>query len=26
FLLMLSRFSVRFEESGNRLFLIADRK
>ncbi|CAF1100951.1 unnamed protein product [Rotaria sp. Silwood1] len=26
FLLMLSRFSVRFEESGYRLFLIADRK
>ncbi|CAF1630865.1 unnamed protein product [Rotaria sp. Silwood1] len=26
FLLMLSRFSARFEESDNRLFLIADRK
>ncbi|CAF5108096.1 unnamed protein product, partial [Rotaria sp. Silwood1] len=26
FLLMLSRFSVRFEESDNRLFLIPDRK
>ncbi|CAF0974493.1 unnamed protein product [Rotaria sp. Silwood1] len=26
FLLMLSRFSACFEESGNRLFLIADRK
>ncbi|CAF5030638.1 unnamed protein product, partial [Rotaria sp. Silwood1] len=26
YLLMLSRFSARFEESDNRLFLIADRK